>query len=87
MAVKGVSCMSSADWLIGLSVPRLCRGRLLVGTFVGLFFNLLTLLSVKNKPFVYVSEGKCAPRPCSRFHRHWKLSLWFSGADTGSAQV
>uniref|UniRef100_A0A3B3QEI8 Solute carrier family 30 member 6 n=1 Tax=Paramormyrops kingsleyae TaxID=1676925 RepID=A0A3B3QEI8_9TELE len=33
------------------------RGRLLVGTFVGLFFNLMTLLSVKNKPFVYVSEG------------------------------
>uniref|UniRef100_A0A4W5RLS8 Solute carrier family 30 member 6 n=1 Tax=Hucho hucho TaxID=62062 RepID=A0A4W5RLS8_9TELE len=33
-------------------------GRLLVGTFVALFFNLLTLLSVKNKPFVYVSEGK-----------------------------
>lgn len=35
-----------------------CRGRLLVGTFVALFFNLLTLLSVKNKPFVYVSEGR-----------------------------
>uniref|UniRef100_A0A8K9WL13 Cation efflux protein transmembrane domain-containing protein n=1 Tax=Oncorhynchus mykiss TaxID=8022 RepID=A0A8K9WL13_ONCMY len=34
-----------------------CRGRLLVGTFVALFFNLLTLLSVKNKPFVYVSEA------------------------------
>lgn len=33
-------------------------GRLLVGTFVALFFNLLTLLSVKNKPFVFVSEGK-----------------------------
>uniref|UniRef100_A0A8L0DRR7 Cation efflux protein transmembrane domain-containing protein n=1 Tax=Oncorhynchus mykiss TaxID=8022 RepID=A0A8L0DRR7_ONCMY len=33
------------------------RGRLLVGTFVALFFNLLTLLSVKNKPFVYVSEA------------------------------
>uniref|UniRef100_A0A8C7V5J2 Cation efflux protein transmembrane domain-containing protein n=1 Tax=Oncorhynchus mykiss TaxID=8022 RepID=A0A8C7V5J2_ONCMY len=32
-------------------------GRLLVGTFVALFFNLLTLLSVKNKPFVYVSEA------------------------------
>lgn len=34
------------------------RGRLLVGTFVALFFNLLTLLSVKNKPFVFVSQGK-----------------------------
>uniref|UniRef100_A0A6Q2XI46 Cation efflux protein transmembrane domain-containing protein n=1 Tax=Esox lucius TaxID=8010 RepID=A0A6Q2XI46_ESOLU len=33
------------------------KGRLLVGTFVALFFNLLTLLSVKNKPFVYVSEA------------------------------
>uniref|UniRef100_A0A673W563 Solute carrier family 30 member 6 n=1 Tax=Salmo trutta TaxID=8032 RepID=A0A673W563_SALTR len=33
------------------------EGRLLVGTFVALFFNLLTLLSVKNKPFVYVSEA------------------------------
>uniref|UniRef100_A0A8C1RPZ4 Solute carrier family 30 member 6 n=1 Tax=Cyprinus carpio TaxID=7962 RepID=A0A8C1RPZ4_CYPCA len=32
-------------------------GRLLVGTFVALFFNLLTLLSVKNKPFVFVSEA------------------------------
>lgn len=36
-------------------------GRLLVGTFVALFFNLLTLLSVKNKPFVFVSEGKITP--------------------------
>lgn len=35
----------------------LCSGRLLVGTFVALFFNLLTLLSVRNKPFAYVSEG------------------------------
>ena len=35
----------------------LSSGRLLVGTFVALFFNLLTLLSVRNKPFVYVSEG------------------------------
>ncbi|KAG2467280.1 ZNT6 protein, partial [Polypterus senegalus] len=33
------------------------RGRLLVGTFVALFFNLLTMLSVKNKPFVHVSEA------------------------------
>ncbi|MGH0162485.1 UNVERIFIED_CONTAM: hypothetical protein FKN15_063131 [Acipenser sinensis] len=33
------------------------RGRLLVGTFVALCFNLLTMLSVKNKPFVYVSEA------------------------------
>ncbi|TNN73576.1 Zinc transporter 6 [Liparis tanakae] len=32
-------------------------GRLLVGTFVALFFNLLTLLSVRNKPFAYVSEA------------------------------
>uniref|UniRef100_A0A8C9X8Z2 Solute carrier family 30 member 6 n=1 Tax=Sander lucioperca TaxID=283035 RepID=A0A8C9X8Z2_SANLU len=32
-------------------------GRLLVGTFVALFFNLLTLLSVRNKPFTYVSEA------------------------------
>uniref|UniRef100_A0A4W6BRJ0 Solute carrier family 30 member 6 n=1 Tax=Lates calcarifer TaxID=8187 RepID=A0A4W6BRJ0_LATCA len=35
----------------------LCSGRLLVGTFVALFFNLLTLLSVRNKPFAYVSEA------------------------------
>uniref|UniRef100_A0AAQ4RNI8 Cation efflux protein transmembrane domain-containing protein n=1 Tax=Gasterosteus aculeatus aculeatus TaxID=481459 RepID=A0AAQ4RNI8_GASAC len=36
-------------------------GRLLVGTFVALFFNLLTLLSVRNKPFTYVSEGTAEP--------------------------
>lgn len=35
----------------------LCSGRLLVGTFVALFFNLVTLMSVRNKPFAYVSEG------------------------------
>lgn len=38
-----------------------CRGRLLVGTLVALFFHLLTLLSVRNKPFSYVSEGNSAP--------------------------
>ncbi|KAG7468817.1 zinc transporter 6, partial [Solea senegalensis] len=37
--------------------PEVHTGRLLVGTFVALFFNLLTLLSVKNKPFTYVSEA------------------------------
>ncbi|KAL7841828.1 hypothetical protein SRHO_G00255190 [Serrasalmus rhombeus] len=37
--------------------PEVHTGRLLVGTFVALFFNLLTQLSVKNKPFVYVSEA------------------------------
>uniref|UniRef100_A0AAY4BKI3 Cation efflux protein transmembrane domain-containing protein n=1 Tax=Denticeps clupeoides TaxID=299321 RepID=A0AAY4BKI3_9TELE len=37
--------------------PDIHTGRLLVGTFVALFFNLLTLLSVKNKPFSYVSEA------------------------------
>ncbi|XP_068423992.1 zinc transporter 6 [Clinocottus analis] len=36
--------------------PEVHTGRLLVGTFVALFFNLLTLLSVRNKPFTYVSE-------------------------------
>uniref|UniRef100_A0A3Q4GQB2 Solute carrier family 30 member 6 n=1 Tax=Neolamprologus brichardi TaxID=32507 RepID=A0A3Q4GQB2_NEOBR len=36
--------------------PEVHTGRLLVGTFVALFFNLLTLLSVRNKPFAYVSE-------------------------------
>uniref|UniRef100_A0AAQ5Y2D5 Cation efflux protein transmembrane domain-containing protein n=1 Tax=Amphiprion ocellaris TaxID=80972 RepID=A0AAQ5Y2D5_AMPOC len=35
----------------------LYSGRLLVGTFVALFFNLLTLLSVRNKPFAFVSEA------------------------------
>lgn len=34
------------------------RGRLLVGTFVALSFNLFTMLSIRNKPFAYVSEGK-----------------------------
>ncbi|KAJ8387302.1 hypothetical protein AAFF_G00157980 [Aldrovandia affinis] len=37
--------------------PEVHTGRLLVGTFVALFFNLLTLLSVKNKPFAHVSEA------------------------------
>ncbi|XP_035263323.1 zinc transporter 6-like [Anguilla anguilla] len=37
--------------------PEIHTGRLLVGTFVALFFNLLTMLSVKNKPFLYVSEA------------------------------
>uniref|UniRef100_A0A665VQB0 Cation efflux protein transmembrane domain-containing protein n=1 Tax=Echeneis naucrates TaxID=173247 RepID=A0A665VQB0_ECHNA len=37
--------------------PTAHIGRLLVGTFVALFFNLLTLLSVRNKPFAYVSEA------------------------------
>lgn len=42
----------------------LCSGRLLVGTFVALFFNLLTLMSVRNKPFAYVSEGTVNPVVC-----------------------
>ncbi|KAH0509837.1 Zinc transporter 6 [Microtus ochrogaster] len=33
------------------------RGRLLVGTFVALSFNLFTMLSIRNKPFAYVSEA------------------------------
>ncbi|KAJ8246470.1 hypothetical protein GJAV_G00268180 [Gymnothorax javanicus] len=37
--------------------PEIHTGRLLVGTFVALSFNLLTMLSVKNKPFMYVSEA------------------------------
>eukprot|EP00062_Callorhinchus_milii_P013303 gi/632961292/ref/XP_007896672.1/ PREDICTED: zinc transporter 6 [Callorhinchus milii] len=37
--------------------PEIHTGRLLVGTFVALFFNLLTMLSLKNKPFAYVSEA------------------------------
>eukprot|EP00064_Thunnus_orientalis_P021872 superscaffoldBa00006931_g22042 len=40
----------------GCGEASLLCGRLLVGTFVALFFNLLTLLSVRNKPFSYVSE-------------------------------
>ncbi|KAG9334199.1 hypothetical protein JZ751_008497 [Albula glossodonta] len=46
--------------------PEIHTGRLLVGTFVALFFNLLTMLSVKNKPFMYVSEGR-SPACC---HTH-----------------
>ncbi|MBN3312851.1 ZNT6 protein, partial [Atractosteus spatula] len=42
--------------------PEIHTGRLLVGTFVALFFNLLTMLSVKNKPFVYVSEDRLADK-------------------------
>ncbi|XP_068597065.1 zinc transporter 6 [Brachionichthys hirsutus] len=40
-----------------LEQPEVHTGRLLVGTFVALVFNLLTLLSVRNKPFCYVSEA------------------------------
>ncbi|XP_061823879.1 zinc transporter 6 [Nerophis lumbriciformis] len=37
--------------------PEVHTGRLLVGTFVALFFNLLTLMSVRNKPFACVSQA------------------------------
>ncbi|KAM9726513.1 zinc transporter 6 isoform 2-T2 [Menidia menidia] len=37
--------------------PEVHTGRLLVGTLVALFFNLLTLMSVRNKPLAYVSEA------------------------------
>ncbi|XP_032072183.1 zinc transporter 6 [Thamnophis elegans] len=37
--------------------PEIHTGRLLVGTFVALTFNLFTMLSIKNKPFAYVSEA------------------------------
>ncbi|XP_077469671.1 zinc transporter 6 [Stigmatopora argus] len=37
--------------------PEVHTGRLLVGTMVALFFNLLTLLSVRNKPFACVSQA------------------------------
>ncbi|XP_007435410.1 zinc transporter 6 isoform X1 [Python bivittatus] len=40
-----------------LEQPEIHTGRLLVGTFVALTFNLFTMLSVKNKPFAYVSEA------------------------------
>ncbi|XP_068088273.1 zinc transporter 6 isoform X2 [Hyperolius riggenbachi] len=40
-----------------LEQPEIHTGRLLVGTFVALFFNLFTMLSVTNKPFTYVSEA------------------------------
>ncbi|XP_078261222.1 zinc transporter 6 [Rhinoraja longicauda] len=37
--------------------PEIHTGRLLVGTFVALFFNLLTMLSLKNRSLTYVSEA------------------------------
>ncbi|KAF7253360.1 Zinc transporter 6 [Varanus komodoensis] len=40
-----------------LEQPEIHTGRLLVGTFVALSFNLFTMLSVRNKPFSYVSEA------------------------------
>ncbi|XP_072879013.1 zinc transporter 6 isoform X5 [Chlorocebus sabaeus] len=39
-----------------LEQPEIHTGRLLVGTFVALSFNLFTMLSIRNKPFAYVSE-------------------------------
>ncbi|KAJ8361349.1 hypothetical protein SKAU_G00178740 [Synaphobranchus kaupii] len=56
-----ICMLVSADLL-----PLSCRGRLLVGTFVALFFNLLTLLSVENKPFAHVSEA--ASTSCLQEH-------------------
>ncbi|XP_056423461.1 zinc transporter 6 isoform X2 [Hyla sarda] len=40
-----------------LEQPEIHTGRLLVGTFVALFFNLFTMLSIRNKPFAYVSDA------------------------------
>ncbi|XP_069881427.1 zinc transporter 6 isoform X2 [Dipodomys merriami] len=40
-----------------LDQPEIHTGRLLVGTFVALSFNLFTMLSIRNKPFTYVSEA------------------------------
>ncbi|XP_056669218.1 zinc transporter 6 isoform X2 [Monodelphis domestica] len=40
-----------------LEQPEIHTGRLLVGTFVALTFNLFTMLSIRNKPFAYVSEA------------------------------
>lgn len=62
--IADLSLCSLVFWLVVFYdmfflVCFLCtrRGRLLVGTCAALFFNLLTLLSVRNKPFAYVSEG------------------------------
>lgn len=60
-------CLVGSHWSV-MSPTRsvsLCSGRLLVGTFVALFFNLLTLLSVRNKPFTYVSEGTATTPTCT----------------------
>uniref|UniRef100_A0A8C9IEE2 Zinc transporter 6 n=1 Tax=Piliocolobus tephrosceles TaxID=591936 RepID=A0A8C9IEE2_9PRIM len=40
-----------------LEQPEIHTGRLLVGTFVALSFNLFMMLSIQNKPFAYVSEA------------------------------
>uniref|UniRef100_A0A2K5ZIP6 Zinc transporter 6 n=1 Tax=Mandrillus leucophaeus TaxID=9568 RepID=A0A2K5ZIP6_MANLE len=40
-----------------LEQPEIHTGRLLVGTFVALSFNLFTMLSIRNKPFFYVSSA------------------------------
>ncbi|XP_004839323.1 zinc transporter 6 isoform X2 [Heterocephalus glaber] len=40
-----------------LEQPEIHTGRLLVGTFVALSLNLFTMLSIRNKPFSYVSEA------------------------------
>ncbi|KAK7805941.1 hypothetical protein U0070_003807, partial [Myodes glareolus] len=37
-----------------LEQPEIHTGRLLVGTFVALSFNLFTMLSIRNKPFAYL---------------------------------
>ncbi|XP_078729347.1 zinc transporter 6 [Lampetra fluviatilis] len=40
-----------------LEPPEVHTGRLLLGTLVALFFHLLTMLVVPNKPFTHVSEA------------------------------
>uniref|UniRef100_A0A096LX10 Zinc transporter 6 n=1 Tax=Poecilia formosa TaxID=48698 RepID=A0A096LX10_POEFO len=51
------------------------QGRLLVGTFVALFFNLLTLLSVRNKPFSYVSDDIKMPDEVREWRKCIKTGL------------
>ncbi|MED6279906.1 hypothetical protein CHARACLAT_005616 [Characodon lateralis] len=61
--------------------PEVHTGRLLVGTFAALFFNLLTLLSVRNKPFTYVSEGTLHALLSTPASSTLKSYLCVSGAD------
>uniref|UniRef100_A0A3Q4GZ14 Solute carrier family 30 member 6 n=1 Tax=Neolamprologus brichardi TaxID=32507 RepID=A0A3Q4GZ14_NEOBR len=72
--------------------PEVHTGRLLVGTFVALFFNLLTLLSVRNKPFAYVSEESqhladvlCGIVPGLSSVLLPQFNLNFNAVDTASA--
>ncbi|KAB1267137.1 Zinc transporter 6 [Camelus dromedarius] len=58
-----------------LEQPEIHTGRLLVGTFVALSFNLFTMLSIRNKPFAYVSEAYWLGTSALQYNEPLKLQI------------